>query len=224
MEACSRPPNSHAARPPVVYLSNDHSSPAPNAWHHFPQQTGSLREKRMHCAHRALHRTCDFTSASGNPVYFQGRRDAVAHTVHIQHRRRQLSSPAHHWDCGGSVYMRCGGGGGGSPSGCMCHLGCPPPMAMHIPGPRLGPRKKDQQITWAHNVPLSRRLCVGGWVLLSHCPPPPLATANTGRSTGRVAYQKPGRDAVNLLENNGWNCLWRGHPAQPTDHPKPPRP
>ena len=28
---------------------------------------------------------------------------------------------------------------------------------------------------------------------------------------------------MNLLKNNGWKCLWRGHPAQPTDQLKPPR-
>ena len=27
---------------------------------------------------------------------------------------------------------------------------------------------------------------------------------------------------MNLLKNNGWKCLWRGHPAQPTDQLKPP--
>ena len=26
---------------------------------------------------------------------------------------------------------------------------------------------------------------------------------------------------MNLLKNNGWKCLWRGHPAQPTDQLKP---
>ena len=30
----------------------------------------------------------------------------------------------------------------------------------------------------------------------------------------------PGRP-MNLLKNNGWKCLWRGHPAQPTDQLKP---
>ena len=29
---------------------------------------------------------------------------------------------------------------------------------------------------------------------------------------------------MNLLKNNGWKCLWRGHPAQPTDQLKPSRP
>ena len=29
---------------------------------------------------------------------------------------------------------------------------------------------------------------------------------------------------MNLLKNNGWKCLWRGHPAQPTDQLKPRRP
>ena len=29
---------------------------------------------------------------------------------------------------------------------------------------------------------------------------------------------------MNLLKNNGWKCLWRGHPAQPTDQLKPPAP
>ena len=28
---------------------------------------------------------------------------------------------------------------------------------------------------------------------------------------------------MNLLKNNGWKCLWRGHPAQPTDQLKPPQ-
>ena len=40
---------------------------------------------------------------------------------------------------------------------------------------------------------------------------------NIGGSTGTVAEQKPGQFAE-LLMNNGWNCLWRGHPVQPTDH------
>ena len=43
------------------------------------------------------------------------------------------------------------------------------------------------------------------------------ATQNIGGSTGTVASQKPGQFA-DLLMNNGWSCLWRGHPVQPTDH------
>ena len=59
------------------------------------------------------------------------------------------------------------------------------------------------------------------------CPPPPphkLGQANIGGSTGTVAQQKPGRNVENLLMNNGWKCLWRGHPVQPTDQLIPPPP
>ena len=38
-----------------------------------------------------------------------------------------------------------------------------------------------------------------------------------GGSTGTVASPTP-EHCVNLLMNNGWNCLWRGHPVQLTNH------
>ena len=49
---------------------------------------------------------------------------------------------------------------------------------------------------------------------------PDAVAGNIGGSTGTVAEQKPGQFAE-LPMNNGWNCLWRGHPVQPTDHLKP---
>ena len=51
------------------------------------------------------------------------------------------------------------------------------------------------------------------------CPPPlPLPSRGKAHKLGRKhreAWQKPGCDAVNLLMNNEWKCLWRGHPVQP---------
>ena len=44
---------------------------------------------------------------------------------------------------------------------------------------------------------------------------------NTGGSTNTVAEQKPGCEAVNLLMNNDWKCLLRGHLVQPYLPPGP---
>ena len=58
------------------------------------------------------------------------------------------------------------------------------------------------------------------------CPPPPPhptpgRTAREHRRQHRDSrLAKPGQ----LAENDGWNCLWRGHPVQPTDHLMPPPP
>ena len=87
------------------------------------------------------------------------------------------------------------------------------------------PLSRSHLRTWASTfgVPLEARFLP--WLQLGPIPwktYPFLGMSCKAFSLLRKPAKVPPPPPTHLLKNNGWKCLWRGHPAQPTDQLKPP--